>query len=468
MGLARENIINVWIKIIEMLVTYAVFLALYSLKLPNYGFENQEFIAFLIFLGPVSFLVSLFLVKLYLSRTRSVSLIILSHFVASALVFAILLIFVEVCKLDTFDVLFLAVFCAVNFVLLCIVKYLILRFYSRKREADMINVVVVGTGNTSMISIIDTLADNILWNYNVVALFSDSQAIYDRYTGKYPIYHFSGDISDLSEYITKNAIHEVVYVNNSIDIKQITPLIHLCLEIGVTFKLSSLFLEIARAKGTEQYIGNNHVFSFQNTPSDYAALYMKKIFDFMFSLCALLLLSPILIGIAIAVKVTSKGPVLFKQTRVGLQRKEFKVWKFRTMIINAEDKLKDLQQLNEQDGPVFKIANDPRITKIGKFLRKTSLDELPQFFNVLKGDMSIVGPRPPIPAEVEQYERWQLRRLSVKPGITCIWQVHGRNQVSFKEWMKMDLQYIDTWSFRLDMLLIIQTVKVAFFNPTGQ
>ncbi|MDR1761002.1 MAG: sugar transferase, partial [Bacteroidales bacterium] len=126
------------------------------------------------------------------------------------------------------------------------------------------------------------------------------------------------------------------------------------------------------------------------------------------------------------------------------------------------------QQFNEQDGPVFKITNDPRITKIGKFLRRTSLDELPQFINVLKGDMAIVGPRPPIPAEVAQYERWQLRRLSMKPGITCIWQVQGRNKVSFKEWMKLDLQYIDSWNFRLDMLLILRTIRVAFFKPTGQ
>ena len=471
MGLARENIINAWIKILEMLVTYAVFLVLYNLKCPHYGFENQDFIIFLIFLGPVSYFISLFFVKLFIAHTRSVSQIILSHFIASALIFITLLIIVEVCKLRIFDVLFLGIFSVVNFAVLCVAKYLILRFYSRKRKPNMVNVIVVGTGNTSMISIIDTLEHNILWNYNVVALFSDSQAIHDRYDGKYPIYDFPvepKDIEKLSEYITKNTIHEVIYVNNSVDVKQIMPLVHLCLDIGVTFKLSSLFLDIARAKATEQYIGNNHVFSFQSTPCDYAALYMKKVFDFVFALCAVVLLSPAFLIIAIAIKATSKGPVFFKQTRVGLHRKEFKLWKFRTMIVDAEDKLKELQQFNEQDGPVFKLKNDPRITKVGGILRRLSLDELPQFFNVLKGDMSIVGPRPPIPAEVEQYERWQLRRLSVKPGLTCIWQVHGRNQVSFKEWMKMDLLYIDTWSFRHDILLIIQTVKVAFFNPNGQ
>ena len=134
------------------------------------------------------------------------------------------------------------------------------------------------------------------------------------------------------------------------------------------------------------------------------------------------------------------------------------------MVTDAE-KLKDeLAKQNEVDGPVFKMKNDPRITKIGHFLRRTSLDELPQFFNVLKGDMSVVGPRPPVPKEVKQYERWQLRRLSVKPGITCIWQVSGRNNISFEEWMRLDLQYIDTWSLRLDFILILRTIKTVLIS----
>jgi lipopolysaccharide/colanic/teichoic acid biosynthesis glycosyltransferase len=131
------------------------------------------------------------------------------------------------------------------------------------------------------------------------------------------------------------------------------------------------------------------------------------------------------------------------------------------MVVNAEELQKTLIDKNEQDGPVFKIKNDPRITKIGKFLRKTSLDELPQFLNVLKGEMSIVGPRPPIPTEVKQYERWQQRRLSMKPGITCVWQVSGRNNIPFDQWMKMDMQYIDTWSLKLDFIILLKTVKVV-------
>jgi lipopolysaccharide/colanic/teichoic acid biosynthesis glycosyltransferase len=137
------------------------------------------------------------------------------------------------------------------------------------------------------------------------------------------------------------------------------------------------------------------------------------------------------------------------------------------MILNAESMVEELQHQNESDGPTFKIENDPRITKIGKFLRKTSLDEFPQFFNVIKGEMSVVGPRPPLLSEVKQYEKYQLRRLSMKPGITCIWQVSGRNSISFKEWMQMDLDYIDNWSVWLDMKIILKTITVVF-KANGQ
>jgi len=164
--------------------------------------------------------------------------------------------------------------------------------------------------------------------------------------------------------------------------------------------------------------------------------------------------------IALLIKLTSKGPVIYRQARVGLRGRQFDLYKFRTMVVNAEELREQLLTANEADGPVFKIKNDPRITKIGKFLRKTGLDELPQFINVLIGDMSLVGPRPPIPSEVEQYERWQLRRLSMKPGITCTWQIEpNRNNISFNEWMKMDLNYIDNWSNKLDLVLFFKTIR---------
>ena len=166
---------------------------------------------------------------------------------------------------------------------------------------------------------------------------------------------------------------------------------------------------------------------------------------------------------ALAVKLTSNGPMLYRQTRVGTGGRTFNCFKFRTMFVgaHAQQAMLRAQNQNQQDGPAFKIKADPRITRVGRILRKFSLDELPQMFNVLLGDMSLVGPRPPIPEEVEEYTWWQRRRISVKPGLTCIWQVYGRNRVSFKRWVEMDLYYIDNWSLWMDVKLIAQTVKVV-------
>ena len=189
----------------------------------------------------------------------------------------------------------------------------------------------------------------------------------------------------------------------------------------------------------------------------------KRLIDIVGSLCGIILLSPWFLIVAILIKLEDpKGKVFFAQERNGKYPKTFKMYKFRSMVHNAEDLLKDLMDRNEQTGPVFKINDDPRITKVGKFIRKTSIDELPQLFNVLKGDMSLVGPRPPIPHEVDQYNSYQMQRLAVKPGLTCIWQVSGRNNIGFDEWVEMDIEYIKTRNLWLDIKLIFKTVGVLF------
>ena len=188
-------------------------------------------------------------------------------------------------------------------------------------------------------------------------------------------------------------------------------------------------------------------------------LFLKRLIDIMGSMIGLLLASPIMLVIAILVKLEDpKGPILFSQIRNGEYPKTFKMYKFRSMYVDAEERLKDLMHLNEQSGPAFKIKDDPRITKVGKFIRKTSLDELPQLFNVLKGDMSLVGPRPALPREVEQYTDYQKQRLLVKPGLTCIWQVSGRNNIGFEEWVELDIKYIKTRNLWLDIKLILLTI----------
>ncbi len=199
------------------------------------------------------------------------------------------------------------------------------------------------------------------------------------------------------------------------------------------------------------------------TSSKHRDLLVKNMFDIAISGIILLLSSPLFIMIMLLIKISSKGPVFFKQERLGLNGRKFSCYKFRTMVKDAEAKLKELQALNEADGPAFKIKKDPRIIPfIGTILRKTSLDELPQLINVFKGEMSLVGPRPPIPDEVKQYDVWQRRRLSMKPGITCLWQIAPkRNDLSFSQWMELDLKYIDNWSLKLDFFILLKTFRVV-------
>ena len=186
---------------------------------------------------------------------------------------------------------------------------------------------------------------------------------------------------------------------------------------------------------------------------------LKRLMDIVGASLGLLIASPIMLIVAILIKLEDpKGPIFFSQIRNGAYPKTFKMYKFRSMYIDAEERLQELMHLNEQSGPAFKIKDDPRITKVGKFIRKTSLDELPQLFNVLKGDMSLVGPRPAIPREVEQYTTYQKQRLFVKPGLTCIWQVSGRNNIEFDQWVELDIEYIKTRSLWLDIKLILLTI----------
>ena len=190
--------------------------------------------------------------------------------------------------------------------------------------------------------------------------------------------------------------------------------------------------------------------------------FCKRGIDVIVAGVGLILLSPIITIVACAIKLTSKGPIFFLQKRVGKNGKLFNMYKFRSMVVNAEELKEKLKHKNEMSGPMFKMKDDPRVTKVGKFIRKTSLDELPQLWNVLKGDMSLVGPRPSLPKEVEQFDSWMFKRLTVRPGLTCYWQVSGRNNIDFEDWMKLDVKYVEERNLWIDIKLIFKTVGLLF------
>lgn len=272
-----------------------------------------------------------------------------------------------------------------------------------------------------------------------------------------------GVAGDLEDLLKKHVISEVFIAGNSDSQRgEMQVAIAVLERFGIPFALPVSGFRFGRARPTHEKAvedGYVHYLSVRHKPFQAA---MKRLFDMTASLAALIVLSPLLIVVALAVKLTSKGPVLFRQHRVGQHGKPFHMLKFRSMIANAEELKAKLMAQNEQTGPVFKMKRDPRITTVGRFIRKYSIDELPQLLNVLRGEMSVVGPRPPVPLEVAKYEAWQRRRLSVRPGLTCVWQVSGRNEISFEEWMYLDMQYIDHWSLRQDFELILRTLPVVF------
>jgi hypothetical protein len=271
-----------------------------------------------------------------------------------------------------------------------------------------------------------------------------------------------GDVSRLERTLEQRVVDEVYFASTQPEhAADVQEGIRVCERLGVPFALPLCAYRLTRARPANDAApadGYAHFLSVSHKPLQ---RWVKRSIDIVASLAALIALAPLLIAAAIAIKATSRGPALFRQARVGLHGRAFAMLKFRSMVDGADGLKSALLARNEQSGPVFKMKADPRVTRVGRVLRKYSIDELPQLVNVLRGDMSLVGPRPPIPAEVARYEAWQRRRLSVRPGLTCVWQVSGRNQISFEEWMLLDMRYIDHWSLLGDLFLILKTVPVV-------
>jgi exopolysaccharide biosynthesis polyprenyl glycosylphosphotransferase len=282
-----------------------------------------------------------------------------------------------------------------------------------------------------------------------------------------------GSMKDFRQILLELAVDEVIFAMPLKHIDNAAALIADTEHLGINMRILPDWQihqmryrpEIA-AVHVEDFVGLPTL-SLTSTSRRVCELTLKELIDRCSAFLGLILLSPLFVLISLTIRLTSEGPVFFRQKRSGLNGRTFSLYKFRSMVLNAEELRAGLEDLNQEDGPAFKLDKDPRVTWIGRLLRKTSLDELPQLINVFKGEMSLVGPRPPIPAEVEQYDLWQRRRLSMKPGITCIWQVSGRNSVAFDQWMRMDLDYIDNWSLWLDIKLLLRTIPAVVLG-TGR
>jgi exopolysaccharide biosynthesis polyprenyl glycosylphosphotransferase len=274
-----------------------------------------------------------------------------------------------------------------------------------------------------------------------------------------------GTIADIPQIVEENVVDEIIFVGSKpSDLDSLDEILAVCKEQGIRTRVAVDLFPAKVSNVSMEFLENVPLLTFSTTPDHAISLLLKRSMDIVLSAILLVVSFPFLAIVGVLIKLTSKGPIIYRQVRCGLYGRKFVLHKFRSMRDGAEDVLWEIKHLNEMDGPVFKMRNDPRVTPLGRYLRKSSLDEWPQFWNVLKGDMSLVGPRAPLPEEVKEYSRWQRRRLSVKPGITCLWQVSGRNEIDFHEWMKLDLDYIDNWSLLLDLKILLRTLPVVLLG----
>ncbi len=357
-------------------------------------------------------------------------------------------------------------FAALSMVLLVIEKILlrVIARYVRAKGLNYRTILIVGTGRRA-IDVARMVEAHRYWGYKILGFVSDGH----RLSNGWARYRVFGTVPDLRRILEDGQfavepVDEIVFAVTRKKLDEMKQIFLLCEELGIRTRVAMNFFQNRLARIEIEELEGIPFLTFTTTPSNETQLAVKRLLDIAISLLLLGLSLPAILIAAVAIKLTSPGSVLFKQQRVGLNGRSFTLYKFRTMIEDAHQRRSEVNHLNEMSGPVFKAKADPRVTMVGRFLRKSSLDELPQLWNVLKGDMSLVGPRPPIPEEVGLYQRWHRRRLSMKPGLTCLWQVSGRNNVDFDRWMQLDLQYIDNWSPSLDLKILLRTIPAVLLG----
>lgn len=327
-------------------------------------------------------------------------------------------------------------------------------------EHNQVRVLIVGADSRAR-QIGKLLESYTMWGYRVVGYLRMNQEDISI-----PDSMILGSARHLPQLLKEELIaDEIIFLtSHSGDLVELEDLIIYCEDLGIRTRLAADFFPTSISRVSLEFLENLPLLTFSTVPDHTLGIMGKRIVDLVLVGVSIVVFFPLMVLTAILIKGTTPGPVLYRQIRCGLYGRKFKLIKFRTMVDGAENKLQEVIHLNEMDGPVFKMRNDPRVTGVGQYLRKFSIDELPQLWNVLKGEMSLVGPRAPLLDEVQHYTIKQRRRLSVKPGITCLWQISGRSDIDFQRWMELDLEYIDNWSFWLDIQIILKTIPAVLMG----
>ena len=357
---------------------------------------------------------------------------------------------------------FLALFWIITFASLLSVRIMLRYALSgiRRRGRNLRYVLILGT-NARAIEFARRLESTPERGYRLLGLVDDEWANFAKF--KETGLPFACRQADLAEYLRRNVVDEVAfYLPLRSYYEHCARVAALCEEHGTIMRFATDIFTLKTARARAEEVDGDHFISTHANALEGWPLMTKRVLDILLSAALIFLLMPVLVGVAFLIRLSSKGPVLFRQERLGLNKRRFVIYKFRTMIPDAEKHMAELEPFNEARGPVFKIKNDPRITPIGRMLRRTSIDELPQLFNVLKGDMSMVGPRPLPVRDYEGFsEDWQRRRFSIQPGLTCLWQINGRSSIAFEDWMKLDIKYMDEWSLWLDFKILARTIPAV-------
>jgi exopolysaccharide biosynthesis polyprenyl glycosylphosphotransferase len=423
---------------------------------------SREELLITLILIPIGFYICASLLDVYHARYIRFLDVLIGTFKNMICLIFVMLVFFFIFRINTLGRLIISIYFLLSMIFVVTSRYMALTLFRHYIQRGLYcrNILIVGTGYKTK-EFISGIEQNEFWGLNIVGVIELDEGDMSAAPSSYPVL---GTIKEFKSILHNQPIDDVICTVPLNKLAHLQYILETSEEVGVTVKIISNFFNLVVAKSRMDNLDGLPILTYSTTPSNLSLLYLKRLFDFIFSLINLVLFAPVLIVTSILIRLSSPGPVFFVQDRCGLNGRRFKMLKFRTMVENAESLKQDLENLNELDGPVFKIKKDPRITWVGRILRKTSLDEIPQFINVLKGEMSIVGPRPPIPEEVEQYQPWQRRRLSMRPGLTCLWQVSGRDNISFDTWMKLDLKYIDNWSFLTDLKIIVRTIPVVLFG----
>jgi len=370
--------------------------------------------------------------------------------------------FVFLFKLKFISRFFFSLFLFISSTVLIVEKLIIFSTarYIRKQGYNYRRVIIVGVSNRAA-RFIGKVHNHPEWGFKIEGVLDYEKEMVGQQVEGLDV---TGTLDDLQDILHKNPIDDVIFVIPRSGLNVIENALYICETAGVKATLAVDLFELKIAKLRQTELDGVPLLIFDTIGGEEWQFFIKRTIDIIFSGLGIIILSPLFFVVAIAIKVSAPGPVFFLQKRVGLNGRTFTMYKFRTMFKGAHQRRLEFSDLNIMAGPVFKIKNDPRVTPVGRFLRKFSIDELPQLLNVFIGHMSLVGPRPPLHMEVRQYQPWQRRRLSMRPGLTCIWQISGRNRVNFDEWMKLDLEYIDEWSLWLDFKILMKTVPVVVFG----